>query len=115
MSSAPDRLIPTEDNPCRPDKSLPATPGPQPTAHPEPNTQVNGTPPSVANANNTSPKKKSGQDEKKELMERLQPPKDSKPTDMAQQKGDRWAKDPTTGGDVLIKDLEFEGTLSLTH
>lgn len=53
--------------------------------------------------------KKSGKDEKKELMEKMQPPKGSKPIDMATQKGDRWAKDPVTGQDVLIRDPSFKG------
>lgn len=52
------------------------------------------------------PGKKSGQEEKKEMMEKMQP---SKPTDLAQQKGDRWAMDPVTGQDVLIRDLNFKG------
>ena len=53
--------------------------------------------------------KNKGADEKKELMERMQPPKGARPTDMAQQKGDRWERDPTTGLEVLVKDLKFEG------
>jgi hypothetical protein len=62
-----------------------------------------------ANANKSlppTPAPRSGADEKKEIMDRLGP--QGKPIDMAQQKGDHWAKDPTTGGDVLIKNPEFE-------
>ena len=51
--------------------------------------------------------------EKKELMEKFQPPKDAKPIDLAQQKGDRWAKDPVTGGMVLIRDPDFKGTVKV--
>ncbi|TFK47021.1 hypothetical protein OE88DRAFT_1666844 [Heliocybe sulcata] len=71
------------------DKSLPPTPAgvPQP---PPPEAQ-----------------KKSGADEKREMMERLQPPKDSKPADKGKQKGDRWEKDPVTGLQVLVKDPKF--------
>ena len=54
--------------------------------------------------------KSKGADEKKELMERMQPPKGARPTDMAQQKGERWERDPTTGLEVLVKDPKFEGT-----
>ena len=57
--------------------------------------------------------KKSGNAEKQEMMEKMQPPKGSKPIDLAQQKGDRWAKDPVTGQDVLIRDPSFKGTLSV--
>ena len=39
----------------------------------------------------------------------MQPPKGSKPIDLAQQKGDRWARDPVTGQDVLIRDPSFAG------
>jgi hypothetical protein len=67
------------------DKSLPPTPG-QP--------QADG---------------KSKQDEKKEMMERLQPPKGAKATDAGKQKGDRWLRDPVTGQDVLVKDPQFKG------
>ncbi|THG95827.1 hypothetical protein EW026_g5890 [Hermanssonia centrifuga] len=90
--SSPDRLIPTEDNPTTlpnamdNDKSLPATPG----------------------ASSPTKNNKSAADEKKELMERMQPPKGSRPLDAAQQKGDRWAKDPVTGQDVLIRDAKFK-------
>ena len=54
-----------------------------------------------------------GKDEKKELMEKMQPPKGSKPIDLAQHKGDRWEKDPVTGGTVLIRDPDFKGTASV--
>lgn len=53
---------------------------------------------------------KTGKEEKKELMDRMQPGKGSSPLDMAQQKGDRWATDPVTGGEVLIRDPSFKGT-----
>jgi hypothetical protein len=56
-----------------------------------------------------TPAVRSGADEKKEMMERLQPAKNAKATDAAQRKGDRWERDPTTGVDVLVKDPEFEG------
>ncbi|KAI0826298.1 hypothetical protein BC629DRAFT_1605012 [Irpex lacteus] len=118
--SASDRLIPTETNPVI-DKSLPPTPAVAPAAaaplngKPVVNTDAsnghtdsNGvadTPPKPTKAD----KHKSGQDEKKALMERFQPAKDKKPTDQAEQKGDRWAKDPVTGGDVLIRDPKLEG------
>lgn len=77
------------------DKSLPPTPSPQAAPGPTRPTQ-------------------SGAERKKELMERMQPPKGSRPTDAAQQKGDRWVKDPVTGQDVLLKDPKFKGT-SLHH
>lgn len=48
-------------------------------------------------------------DEKKELMDRLQPPKDSKATDAGKQKGDRWVRDPVTGQDAYIREPEFKG------
>ena len=54
-------------------------------------------------------KENKGADEKKELMQRMQPPKGARPTDMAQQKGERWERDPTTGLEVLVKDPKFEG------
>jgi hypothetical protein len=62
-----------------------------------------------------TPGVKTGSEEKKEMMERLQPSKNAKATDAAQRKGDRWARDPTTGVDVLIKDPEFEGMEGETH
>lgn len=120
--SAGDRLIPTETNPAIDtdpviDKSLPPTPA----VHPPPTgpTAAPAPPPANGDSNTNGdippqPKKgdkkhKSGADEKKALMERFQPPKDKKPTDLAQQKGDRWEKDPVTGGDVLLRDPKFEG------
>lgn len=77
------------------DKSLPPTPAAAPPSGP----------PAQA--------KKSGADEKREMMDRLQPPKDAKATDAGKQQGDRWAKDPTTGLDVLIKDPQFESASAL--
>ncbi|KAK7679647.1 hypothetical protein QCA50_017359 [Cerrena zonata] len=50
----------------------------------------------------------SKQDQKRELMERMQPPKGSKPTDAAKQKGDKWVKDPVTGQQVLLKNPQME-------
>ncbi|EIN09925.1 hypothetical protein PUNSTDRAFT_143315 [Punctularia strigosozonata HHB-11173 SS5] len=55
------------------------------------------------------PEPKSKQDEKKEMMERLQPPKGAKATDAGKQKGERWVRDPVTGQDVLVKDPQFKG------
>jgi hypothetical protein len=52
------------------------------------------------------PAQKSGADQKKEMMERLQPK--GKPIDAAQRKGERWELDPTTKQNVLIKDPSFE-------
>lgn len=117
------------------DKSLPPTPAPgtiPPTvggsangtgnghtnggANGAANGEVNGHATGKVPANTTQPEhastpakpgKKSGKDEKKELMERMQPPKGSKPIDVAQQKGDRWVRDPVTGQDVLIRDPTF--------
>jgi hypothetical protein len=59
----------------------------------------------------------SRQDDKKEMMERLQPSKGAKATDAAniRDKGDRWVKDPTTGGQVYIKEPEFEGQFAYLH
>lgn len=129
--SAGDRLIPTETNPVI-DKSLPPTPAVAPAA-PATSGSAAAAPLNVKPAVNSdaangrtdsngvadSPPKptkadkhKSGQDEKKALMERFQPAKDKKPTDQAEQKGDGWAKDPVTGGDVLIRDPKLEGTSS---
>lgn len=85
------------------DKSLPVTPAEAPAA---PKTEVaapNGSPPKQP--------RKSGAEEKKELMEKMQPSKGSRPVDMGKQKGDHWEKDPTTGLDVLIRDAQFKGTL----
>ena len=134
--SARDRLIPTETNPID-DKSLPPTPAVPPAGNTGKDpivaaTAPNGSKSSVpgvvgqpqgneythGNSNDSadSPpqptntdKDKSDKDEKKALMDRLQPPKGSKPTDLAQQKGDRWEKDPVTGGDVLIRDSKLKG------
>jgi hypothetical protein len=53
-----------------------------------------------------TPAPRSRADEKKEIMGRLGP--EGKPIDLAQQEGDRWVKDPTTGGQVLVKNPEFE-------
>jgi hypothetical protein len=118
--SAPDRLIPTETNPVI-DKSLPPTPAPLaapgsiPAAPSDAHADgLNGNTNGVdGSAPPNAAKVKSGQDEKKALMNRLQPPKGQKPTDLAQQKGDRWAKDPVTGGNVLIRDSTLEGHSSL--
>ncbi|GJE96327.1 C2 domain-containing protein [Phanerochaete sordida] len=115
------------------DKSLPPTPAPGANgtlngAHPNGDTAAAPAPPTNGTANAPAPTngaanaptttsettqpagkaKKSGKDEKKELMDKMQPPKGSKPIDAAQQKGDRWAKDPVTGGMVLIRDPDFK-------
>lgn len=84
------------------DKALPPTPNPAPGA-PQRKQSAVPQPPAPAH------EKKSGKDEKKELMDRMQP-NGSRPVDMAQQKGDRWEKDPTTGGDVLIRDPKIKRT-----
>ena len=55
-------------------------------------------------------KKQSGSEEKQELMDRMQPPKGTRPTDLAKQKGDKWVKDPVTGEQVLLRNPKFEGT-----
>ena len=52
-------------------------------------------------------------DEKKELMERMQPPKGTRPTDVAKQKGDKWVMDPATGEQVLLRHPRFEGTCAV--
>ncbi|KAH8101901.1 hypothetical protein BXZ70DRAFT_932402 [Cristinia sonorae] len=62
------------------DKSLPPTPG---------------------------PRGKAPSDEKKELMERMQPPQGSRPIDLAKQKGDKWVTDPVTGDQVLLRNPQF--------
>lgn len=67
------------------DKSLPPTPAVQP-------------PP---------PRGQPKQDDKKELMERMQPPKGSSPMDAAKQKGGKWVKDPVTGQTVLLKNPQM--------
>lgn len=48
-------------------------------------------------------------DEKRELMERMQPPKGTKPIDAAKQKGDKWVTDPVTGQQVLLKNPQMNG------
>lgn len=80
----------TDTHPNVLDKSLPPTPAP-----------------------GSGAQKKSGADKKKEIMERMQPAKGSRPTDAAQQKGDRWVKDPVTGQDILLKDPKFKGEVLL--
>jgi len=50
---------------------------------------------------------KSGAEQKKEIMERLQP--QGKPIDAGKRgKKEHWERDPTTGMDVLVKDPSFE-------
>lgn len=78
------------------DKSLPPTPGVHDAL------KSNDIPPQ-------GPRKpKTGAEQKKEMMDQLQPPKGTTPLDQAKQEGNRWEKDPTTGVDVLLKNPEFE-------
>lgn len=54
---------------------------------------------------------KSGAEQKKEIMERLQP--QGKPIDVGKHgKKEHWERDPTTGMDVLVKDPSFESESS---
>lgn len=139
MESPHDRLIPTESHPgsefSRPlpervvmsppvfapseDKSLPPTPAAGAAVAPG-NGHVanndaaasNGNVPDAQQATDAAKSKhhqKTGKEEKKELMDRMQPTKGSSPLDLAQQKGDRWATDPVTGAEVLIRDPSFKG------
>ena len=114
--SASDRLIPTETNPSSLEdmaqKSLPPTPAVATTKENPPATQ--GDQKQDSSDHRQPPpqpgrEKKSGADDKREWMERFQPPKDANPLDLGKQKGDRWAKDPVTGQDILIRDPKFEG------
>ncbi|KAL4244032.1 hypothetical protein ABKN59_010294 [Abortiporus biennis] len=52
--------------------------------------------------------KKEGADEKQELMNRMQPPKQSSPLDMGKESGGKWVKDPITGGSVQLRDPDDE-------
>ncbi|KAJ3523496.1 hypothetical protein NM688_g8720 [Phlebia brevispora] len=104
-TGSPDRLIPTESNPSTlTEENVEKALAPMPkTSGREPQKGGAGLPvPPPEQA------RKSGAEEKKELMDKMQPPKDARPLDMAEQKGDRWEKDPTTGVDVLIRDSKFE-------
>ena len=46
-------------------------------------------------------------------MERMQPPKGTKPIDTAKQKGDKWVRDPVTGQQVLLKNPQMKGQDSI--
>ena len=61
----------------------------------------------------TQPAVDSNKDEKRELMERMQPPKGTKPIDAAKQKGDKWVRDPVTGQQVLLKNPQMKGKNSI--
>ncbi|KAI0074714.1 hypothetical protein K474DRAFT_1665159 [Panus rudis PR-1116 ss-1] len=88
-----DRYKEELSNNAEKDKSLPPTPG---------------VPADGSASNGPDSAKRSKQDEKRELMERMQPPKDAKPIDLAKQKGDKWVKDPVTGQQVLLRNPQFE-------
>ena len=47
-------------------------------------------------------------------MERMQPPKGTKPIAAAKQKGDKWVRDPVTGQQVLLKNPQMKGKDSIT-
>jgi hypothetical protein len=82
----------------------------QPSQPPGLNGSTPSAPKPTPNGDKAAANKKS---EKQDLMNKMQPPKGSKPIDVADQKGEHWETDPVTGQKVLIRNLNFEGASSV--